>query len=191
MGLEYTNTRHNIGFKFLDHFASIKNCKFIKEKCFDYFTYANTAFVKPSTFMNRSGIALEAALAKWKIEDILIVYDDLELAAASFRIRSGGGDGGHNGLKSLFTKCVPSDIKRIRIGIGRNIASKSEIYVLEDIPDDLLDDYDETFRQISKFIDTYVHSSFKNMLDDYSKWKRAYSGKSEAGIISPKEETDD
>ncbi|PKN79687.1 MAG: aminoacyl-tRNA hydrolase [Candidatus Cloacimonetes bacterium HGW-Cloacimonetes-1] len=191
VGPTYQNTRHNIGFKFLDYYASSKKCKFSKDRYFEYFSYANTAFIKPTTFMNCSGLALEAALTKWKIEDTLIIYDDLELAPASFRIRSGGGDGGHNGLKSLFTKCDPNEIKRIRIGIGRNITSKSEVYVLEEIPEDLITAFDDTFRLVTKFIDTYLHSSYKNMLDDYSKWKRAYSGKNDAGIISPKEETDD
>jgi PTH1 family peptidyl-tRNA hydrolase len=63
----------------------------------------------------------------------MVIYDDIELPTAQIRIRQGGGDGGHNGIKSLLTVIPPEELKRIRIGIGRNKEVEPRDYVLSDI----------------------------------------------------------
>ncbi len=188
IGDEYKDTRHNVGFLCLDELASASKKSFKCSSLFSYLVLRDTVLLKPCTFMNRSGLALQAALSKWAIDDILVVYDDLELPVAELRFRSGGGDGGHNGIKSLLEFTDADRLKRLRIGIGRNIDDRSENYVLDRIPE-----HDKTllsgiFKQTTVFLKTYIARDFASMLDEYSKWKRTYSGTSETGIISPKED---
>lgn len=141
--------------------------------------------------MNLSADALRAALAKWTFEDILIVHDDIELPAASLRIRHGGGDGGHNGLKSLFEVLPKDELKRIRIGIGRHPFIPADKYVLQDFTDEELAGYDESLKLVSQFLDTFINRDFNSMLNQFSKWKKSYSDRDTAGIKSPQEDKND
>lgn len=184
----YQNTRHNIGFICLDRWASSHNLGFSSDDLFDYLIFRQVVAIKPKTFMNLTGKALKAALLRWKISDSLIVHDDIELPPTQLRIRSGGGDGGHNGLKSCFEVMPPSELKRIRIGIGRSSHLPADKYVLQDFAADELEDYAESLKLVSGFLDTYVRADFTQMLNDYSTWKKSYSGGKAAGIKSPKEE---
>ncbi len=190
-GAEYANTRHNIGFMVLDKWARDHGCGFTKESNYDVLKYRSVILQKPNTYMNLSGKAVKEAINKWNPEEILVIYDDLELPIAKIRIRTGGGDGGHNGIKSL-AEYVPTDVlKRIRIGIGRSESSTARDYVLEPIPATETPLYEECIQLVSKFLDTYIRTDFSTMLDEFSKWKKSYSGKNEAGITSPKEEKRD
>jgi PTH1 family peptidyl-tRNA hydrolase len=188
IGDKYLRTRHNIGFMCLDNLAEAYRKSFSKSELYDYLVIKEAVLIKPNTYMNCSGLALQAAFHKWKPTDYLVVYDDIELNIAELRFRSGGGDGGHNGIKSLLEYIDPDSLKRIRIGIGRNQAERAENYVLAKIPEEDMPKYDEVFKLTSKFFKTYIARDFSSMLDEYSKWKKTYSGKSEAGIISPKED---
>lgn len=188
---EYKYSRHNIGFVCLDRWAARHGKSFSKEKHYDYLRVSDTVLMKPTTYMNRSGIALKDALQKWQISDTLVVYDDLELEPALIRIRRGGGDGGHNGMKSLFNIMPPDNLKRIRIGIGRDPEKDAADYVLEAMPETEWEKYEPTLRLAEKFIDTYIKYDFDEMLNDYSKWKKSYSEVKEPGIISPQEEIND
>lgn len=188
IGSEYCNTRHNVGFMVLDYYAAQLRKSFVKDKYYDYLHLRDAVLVKPLTYMNRSGLALETALRTWKVDDILVIYDDLELEVADLRFRSGGGDGGHNGIKSLLTVIEPAKLKRIRIGIGRNTDSKAEKYVLQAIPEAEQESFTALFPLLCGFLKTYIARDFTGMLNEYSTWKKTCSGKSDAGIISPKED---
>ncbi|MCB5265479.1 MAG: aminoacyl-tRNA hydrolase [Candidatus Cloacimonetes bacterium] len=184
----YQNTRHNIGFICLDRWASSHKLGFSSDDLYDYLIFKQTVAIKPKTFMNLSGKALRAALLRWKISESLIIHDDIELPSTQLRIRSGGGDAGHNGLKSCFEVMPPSELKRIRIGIGRSSQLPADKYVLQDFEAEELESYAESLKLVSGFLDTYAATDFKQMLNDYSKWKKSYSGGKAAGITSPKEE---
>lgn len=185
---EYQNTRHNIGFVCLDRWAAKQGKSFGKEKHYEYLCVSGAVLMKPSTYMNRSGIALKAALQKWQISDTLVVYDDLELEPALIRIRRGGGDGGHNGMKSLFSIMPPDSLKRIRIGIGRDPEMDAADYVLQKMPDEQWELFNPSLDLAVKFVDTYIRYDFDTMLNEYSKWKKSYSEVKDPGIISPQEE---
>ncbi len=189
--IEYRNTRHNIGFICLERWAAKHGNSFSHDKLFDYLCLKDTVLLKPNTFMNCSGEALKVALSKWKITETLVIHDDLELEPTVLRIRQGGGDGGHNGMKSLFTVLPPSDLKRIRIGIGRNPDISVTDYVLSEIPEAEWVLFNPVLELAGKFVDTYIKYDFDSMLNDYSTWKKSYSGAKRAGIISPKEESND
>lgn len=124
IGAEYANTRHNIGFKILDHFASQENITFTTQKLGDLATYKlkgrTFIFLKPSTYMNLSGKAILYWLEKENIplENLLVITDDLNLAFGSIRVKTKGSDGGHNGLKDTQLKLNTINYNRFRFGIS-------------------------------------------------------------------------
>lgn len=190
-GEKYRWTRHNLGFICIDRWAAKHKLSFSCGETYDHLVYRNAVLVKPNTYMNLSGQALEAALQRWKATEILVVHDDIELEATQLRIRNGGGDGGHNGLKSLFEVMPPNELRRIRLGIGRHPETPTEAYVLQDFGTEELESYKHSLTLVSGFLDTFCRYDFNAVLNDYSKWKKSYSGGKTAGIKSPKEEKDD
>lgn len=124
-GENYKFNRHNIGFMYLDYLFENNNFNTFKKK-FNYFyslneyNESNIALIKPKTYMNLSGKAVVSAMAffKVKINDLVIIYDDIALPFGKIRIRENGSAGGHNGLKSIENSLSSQEYKRIRIGIG-------------------------------------------------------------------------
>ena len=125
-GSKYTSTKHNIGFMVVDEYAAQNNLTFNKSKFEALYTETfigteKVLLVKPQTFMNDSGRAVRPLMDYFNvtIDDILVVYDDLDLPAGKIRLRQKGSAGGHNGIKSLIQHLGTSDFNRIRIGIDR------------------------------------------------------------------------
>ena len=125
-GAEHTRTRHNAGFWFIDALARRENARFgIESKL-----HAETAkivvdgqtlwLLKPTTYMNKSGLAVAAALRYWKIapEEMLIAHDDLDLPPGVARLKFDGGHGGQNGLRDIFEHLGHGQFHRLRLGIG-------------------------------------------------------------------------
>jgi len=124
-GREYSKTRHNIGFMILDKIAEDKQCTFKPGKGPYYYSEtSHTGFplilIKPTTYMNRSGIAVRNALKffEFNYNNLLILYDDFHLDFGVLRFRAKGSDGGHNGLKSIIYELERQDFHRLRFGIG-------------------------------------------------------------------------
>jgi PTH1 family peptidyl-tRNA hydrolase len=139
IGDEYQDTRHNIGFKILDAFAEASNISFEDKRYgnISEFHYKGRTFVllKPSTYMNRSGLAVNYWLKKAKIpfENMLVLVDDIALPFGTIRIRPKGGDGGHNGLNSINQVLGSQDYARVRFGIGNNFFNGQQVnYVLSE-----------------------------------------------------------
>ena len=124
IGANYAYTRHNIGFKILDHFAAQENISFETQKLGDIATFKlkgrTFIFLKPSTYMNLSGKAVVYWLAKENIplENLLVVTDDLNLPFGNIRVKTKGSDGGHNGLKDIQNKLNTTTYNRFRFGIS-------------------------------------------------------------------------
>jgi len=127
-GSKYEQTRHNIGFRFLDLLAKSEGLRFDAAPRFHAETCIwnrspnqRVLLIKPQTFMNHSGDAVGALARYYQVddEDIFVVYDDLDLPSGKLRIKQGGGHGGHNGLKSLNAHLETPEYTRIKIGIGR------------------------------------------------------------------------
>jgi PTH1 family peptidyl-tRNA hydrolase len=123
-GKEYENTRHNIGFTILDALVKASNISF-SEKRYGFLAemkYASRTLIllKPNTFMNLSGRSVHYWMQKENIllENVLILVDDLALPLGKIRLRSKGGDAGHNGLKSIQQILCTSEYGRLRFGIG-------------------------------------------------------------------------
>ncbi len=143
IGEKYANTRHNIGFKILDHFASQENFIFETQKLGDVATYKlkgrTFIFLKPSTYMNLSGKAVVYWLTKENIplENLLVVTDDLNLPFGSIRVKTKGSDGGHNGLKDIQEKLNTTVYNRFRFGISDAFNKGQQVdYVLGEWTDE-------------------------------------------------------
>ncbi|MDD3193209.1 MAG: aminoacyl-tRNA hydrolase [Oscillospiraceae bacterium] len=124
-GREYESTRHNAGFMALDHIAQKQGVKIdrlkFKSLCGDGVIAGHRVLLmKPSTFMNLSGQAVQEAAAFYKIpmERVLVFVDDISLAPGSVRIRRKGTDGGHNGLKNIIYLTGSDQFPRVKIGVG-------------------------------------------------------------------------
>lgn len=137
-GRRYSKTRHNLGFMVLDKLASIYNIE-LNKRGFDsiwgegYIEGEKVILIKPQTFMNLSGKAVEGILKGKKAEssDLLIFCDDMDLEPGKIRIRIRGGSGGHKGLRSIIDNIGTDNFPRIRIGIGRPEDDRdAEDYVL-------------------------------------------------------------
>jgi PTH1 family peptidyl-tRNA hydrolase len=115
----YTNTRHNIGFKAIDALsARFKASSISKPQFFgDLYKSQNTLFLKPMTYMNNSGKSVKAVADFYKPDEIVVIHDDIAIPFGSVRIKRGGSSGGHNGLKSIDAY-VGADYIRVRLGIG-------------------------------------------------------------------------
>ncbi len=125
-GKKYEHTRHNMGFDVVDLFSELAQIDIDKDafkglvgrgKVFDEDVY----LLKPQTFMNLSGESVREIVSYFKIpkEDIIVIYDDLDLEPGKIRLRLSGSSGGHRGIQNIIEQLGTENIKRIRIGIGK------------------------------------------------------------------------
>jgi len=125
-GSEYTETRHNAGFWFVEELTAACACSFNTEKKFhgevSKINLAGNAIwvLKPGTFMNRSGLSVQSLLSFYRIEpeNILVVHDEIDLPPGEIKFKTGGGHGGHNGLRDIINQLGSKDFHRLRIGVG-------------------------------------------------------------------------
>ena len=137
-GARYRRTRHNVGFMLIDELSSRFGVKLkggkgeymigISEKL-------DTAFIKPLTFMNNSGIAVKDIVKRYdvKLDDLLVIYDDLDLVLGRYKIKKDGSGGTHNGMRSIIDHLYKDSFPRLKMGIdvaGRRENGSSVDYVL-------------------------------------------------------------
>jgi len=177
-GEKYSNTRHNIGFK-------IVLAVHAKFKANDFKTKCNSLYSKkkewilalPTTFMNRSGIAVKCLIEQFDInlDNIIVVVDDINLPLGEIRLRRSGSDGGHNGLKSIITELGTENFKRLRFGIGQEIEEIRKKYldtkefVLSDFEDEEESVLEEKIPPAVELINFFLYENFQKMLDYNSK----------------------
>ncbi len=124
-GSQYDRTRHNVGFRAMDALAQELGVKINRSRFRALTATASIGgekvlLMKPQTFMNASGLAVEPAAAFYKVptDRILVIFDDISLPIGKIRIRADGSAGGHNGLKSLISALGKQDFPRIKVGVG-------------------------------------------------------------------------
>ncbi len=147
-GPEYEATRHNVGFWFVDQLADALKVSLAPQAKFlgKAGRRGDTWLLQPTTYMNRSGHAVAALANFYKIpaNEILVIHDELDLPPGGIRLKQGGGNGGHNGLKDIQARLGSPDFWRLRLGIGHprtlNLSQQVVDFVLhqprkEELPD--------------------------------------------------------
>ena len=141
---EYSKTRHNMGFNAINKIAEQYGLKINKNKFQGLYESAiiegqKVILIKPQTYMNLSGECVKQFVDFYKIqkEEILVIYDDMDIEPGKIKIRKKGGPGGHNGMKSIIKMLGTEELSRIRVGIGRPEHNGDEInYVIVAIPEE-------------------------------------------------------
>lgn len=124
-GRDYDRTRHNVGFRTIDQFAAALGVKIDRARFQGLTAMASVdgqkiLLLKPQTFMNASGLSVQAAASYYKVppERVLVLFDDISLPVGRIRIRAEGSAGGHNGLKSIISALGSQAFPRVKIGVG-------------------------------------------------------------------------
>lgn len=166
-GKEYEKTRHNMGFCVLDLFAKDYLKEEISKKGFQG-EYLKTSYkgeqiilLKPHTYMNLSGHSVVeiAHFFKVNLEDIVVIYDDMDLEPGKIRLRPSGSHGGHKGIKSIIENFGSDKIKRIRVGIGKATYSVVD-YVLEKPTKEQQELINQAFKKSCDAMDEIIAKGF-------------------------------
>ena len=169
-GKEYENTRHNIGYELADMFAKKYNCSFRTERKFEADIFdikingEKVIVAKPLTYMNLSGQAVRPLLAYYKlsVEDLFVIYDDINLDLGKIRFRAKGSDGGHNGVKSIILETKSDKFHRLKVGIGPQPQfMKSESFVLANFPKESEELLNETIKMSAAAVDFYLNNDIQ------------------------------
>lgn len=175
-GPKYHNTRHNVGWWSLDDLAERNSAKFKatggnSETAEIDIAETRVLLVKPLTYVNKSGDALRSLLRKHHIgpDRLIVIFDDLNLETGKLRIRSKGGAGGHNGMKSIISSLGTEEFARIRIGVGRPVASSEQVdYVLGTMPPKERELVKGTAKRAAEAAETAVTDSIENAMNRYN-----------------------
>ncbi len=179
-GKEYTNTRHNIGFQFIDNYLNYKNINDTWSKKFDglfiqtIIGREKVLFLKPQTFMNLSGNSVSKICNYFNIDinDILVICDDLDLKVGNFKLRENGSCGGHNGLRDIENKLSSSQYKRLKIGISNDKSRDTKDYVLGNFSKEENEIYDNLFKELNNVLDEYFNLPFGDLMSKYNRKNR-------------------
>ena len=175
-GKEYENTRHNIGFIFLDYFANKNNIKIEKEKFNGL--YAQTIIndekvilLKPLSYMNLSGEVVKKYVDFFKIDlnDIIIINDDLDMVFGKIRLRPDGSSGGHNGLKNIALNLGTEKFKRIKYGISNDKSIDTKDYVLGKFSKDEMKIIEDSKDIISDILYDFLKMDYDKIMCKYNK----------------------
>lgn len=175
IGYEYQNTRHNIGFKILDYFASNSGCSFQTMKLGDVAEFSTKGrkliLLKPNTYMNLSGKAVKYWMEKENIdsENILVITDDLNLTFGAIRIKAKGTHGGHNGLKNIQLLLNTTEYPRFRFGISDQFKKGQQVdYVLGNWDEEENTKLPERLDMSIKIIEAFALAGLANTMNEFN-----------------------
>jgi PTH1 family peptidyl-tRNA hydrolase len=162
-GRKYASNRHNVGFQCLDRLAEARGLSFSRRKHKALLAQGEIAglkiiLAKPQTFMNLSGEAVERLARFYQVspENILVIYDDLDLPLGKIRLRPEGGSGGHKGMKSIIEHLDTNGFPRLRVGIGRPTHGDPVDYVLSDFTPDQRITIEEVYERAISAVELWV-----------------------------------
>lgn len=174
-GKEYENTRHNTGFMVLDCLSKKLNVDINQSKFKGLYVKTkykgeDVILLKPQTYMNLSGESVRQVMDFFKIaqEDILVVYDDLDMPVGKLRLRQNGSAGGHNGIKNIILHTGSQNFNRIRVGIDRSKVIKVVDYVLARFTKDEQPYIEEGIERASDAIIDYLEYGFNHAMNKYN-----------------------
>ena len=175
-GSQYSKTRHNVGFMALDELASRHGIAFNQSKCKSVIGEGmidgvKTVLIKPMTFMNLSGEAVRAYMDYYKVmlEDMIVVYDDLDTEIGKVRLRYQGSPGGHNGIKSIIQHTGTQSFNRVRMGISRPEPGFAVVdYVLSSFPKKEGDKLKSMLSDTCDAIEFSLHHTFEQTMAKFN-----------------------
>lgn len=171
VGKEYENTRHNIGFMTIDSFLG--DVSFKEKNQAMYFEKNNNSekiiFIKPTTLMNNSGIAVRKYVDFYKIDvqDILVIYDDMDFEVGKFKLKPSGSSGGHNGIKSIISYLGTENFKRIRVGISKPKGDTIN-YVLGKFSKSEFETISIVLGNLKEVLNDYIIMDFDKLMSKYN-----------------------
>ena len=173
---EYSKTRHNMGFDVINKIAKKYEIELTRTKFNGI--YANTIIedqkvilLKPQTFMNLSGQSIEAFVSFYKIpiENVLVVYDDMDIEIGTIKIRKKGGPGTHNGAKSVVHELSSEDFPRIRVGIGKPVDEYDAIdYVIGQLDEETYKNLEVGIEKASLAVIEFLKSGIDDTMNKYN-----------------------
>lgn len=175
-GLNYSSTKHNVGFEAIERIAYEHNIQLKKSKLKSIvgqgvISDQKVILVQPQTYMNSSGISVRLLADFYKIEpsNIIVIFDDTSLKLGQIRIRVKGSAGGHNGIKSIISHLGTQDFPRIKVGVGSkppgwDLAN----YVLSRFSKDEIDIIVPTLKKVSDAIEVIIKEDFQKAMNQYN-----------------------
>lgn len=175
-GKKYENTRHNTGFAVIDRTSAKLNVELDKNKFNADYTMINRNgekiyILKPLTYMNLSGEAVAPFMKYFGIEpeDLVVVHDDLDLPVGKIRLRQSGSCGGQNGMRNIIDLLGDSNIKRIRVGIGKDPLIPVVDYVLGKTKKEDLEVYNQALDKASDALIYWLdHDDFSKVMSNFN-----------------------
>jgi PTH1 family peptidyl-tRNA hydrolase len=176
-GKQYEMTRHNVGFWVIDRLAEKWNISLTQGKFKGLVGEGRVGtekvlLVKPLTYMNLSGECVGPLLNFYKLdaeEDLLVIYDDMDLPCGKIRLRTKGSSGGHNGVKSLIAHLGTEEFKRIKVGIGRPEPGRKVVdHVLTTFSPEDLADVQEAVKRSGEAVAAWMDISFLRVMNQFN-----------------------
>lgn len=174
-GKEYENTRHNVGFMVLDNWMNKHNFTFDKNKLnglYSIIKYNNedVLVLKPLSFMNLSGTVIRAFMNYYKIDvnDLLVIYDDKDIALGSVKLKKNGSSAGHNGIKNIIENLKTENFKRLKVGLSKNNVDMVS-FVLGKFNNDEMCKLNVVLNETNDILDDYFVMTFDNLMNKYNK----------------------
>ena len=174
-GKEYENTRHNVGFMVLDNWMNKHNFTFDKNKLnglYSIIKYNNedVLVLKPLSFMNLSGTVIRAFMNYYKIDvnDLLVIYDDKDIALGSVKLKKNGSSAGHNGIKNIIENLKTEDFKRLKVGLSKNNVDMVS-FVLGKFNNEEMCKLNVVLNETNDILNDYFVMTFDNLMNKYNK----------------------
>ena len=174
-GAEHSRNRHNVGFSVLERLAHRYRLPFDRLEFQGRLAHGTVGgrpviLLKPVSYMNRSGSVVKPVLSRYKVrlEDLLIIHDDLDLPLGKIRIRAAGGSAGHRGMESVIASLGTDIIARIRIGIGRPHGDHPEEYVLQDFSLEESITMEAAYEQALAAVVCFLREGIDSTMNNYS-----------------------
>ncbi len=174
---KYDGTRHNVGFMVIDELLrrngwKVKKDKFSGQSAVETVNGEKIILLKPQTFMNLSGESIRPLTDFYNIraEDVLVIYDDLDLPTGKVRLREKGGHGGHNGIRSTIDHLGTKEFKRLRIGIGRPQNAMPVVdYVLRPFTKEEKHDAERSVKTAAEACEAWMEKSFPEVMNEFNR----------------------
>ena len=171
-GREYAHTRHNIGYLVVDRFSERYHIPLTRKSggC-RVGIDSGVILAKPDTYMNLSGGPVSTLMKKMGIkpDDLILIHDDLDMPFGRIRIKWGGRDGGHRGVRSVIEALGSPFFHRLKVGIGRNPSMQAEDYVLEPFADQEVRDLPDVLDIAAEALNVFVQDGSARAMSIYNK----------------------